>query len=400
MAHVLFQPLRLARRRPPDATQRILIVKFWGLGSITLLGPAIRVLRRRYPGARIDLLTMEGNVAYANRLGAFDQIMTLSLGNSYFSTICGIAGMLRRLRAERYDRLFDFEFLTHFSALVARLSRARWTAGYSSPAVWRGGFFDESVPFNRYWHVARNARSLTGGENGSDVTSEELIRPVPTSQGREDAARALGDPPTRANAPIIVVNVNAGSLALERRWPAEQFISLLNGLTGQSRASLRAGLSPGDCRIVMIGAGDEREYVESIRLKTISPDRIDNIAGRVGLDGLLGILERAHVVVSNDSGPLHIAATMNRPVVALFGPETPVMYAPLSDRHAVFYKPPACSPCINVHDNKLAVCHLGFPLCLERIAPDDVLSSIVAMLREPAPGGDGRNSGRVAETLL
>lgn len=377
------QPLRLTRRREPDTTKKVLVVKFWGLGSITLLGPAVRVLRRRFPDASIDLLTLSNNAAYARRLGGFDNILSLTLGESLPSTVSGIVKMLSEVRAQKYDRLFDFEFLTHFSSIIARLSNTRWTAGYSAPEVWRGGFFDESVPFNRYWHVARNARSLAGGENGLNITYEELLKPTPTDAGRDEFARVAADGSVPAGRPTVIVNSNAGRLALERRWPVDNFITLLNGLLGETRGSLRASLGPCSVRIIMIGSGDEREYVEKIRMQTIAPDRIDNFAGKLTIDGLLALLEKAALVISNDSGPLHIAAAMDRPVIALFGPETPVMYAPLSSKHTIFYRPPACSPCINVHDNKLATCHLGRPLCLERIGADEVLDAAASML-EPA----------------
>lgn len=385
LAHVALQPLRLVPRRPPEVTKRVLVVKFWGLGSITLLGPAVQVMRRRFPEATIDLLTLSNNAFYARRLGAFDHVFSLSLGNGLPATAAGIVKMLREVRARNYDRLFDYEFLTHFSALVARLSNAKWTAGYSAPEVWRGGFFDEVVPFNRYWHVARNARSLAGGENGRDIAVDELSRPTPTDDGRREAALALADGPVPPSRPIIVVNANAGQLALERRWPSENFVNLLNGLCGETRGSLRASILPESVRIVMTGAPDEREYVEGIRQRTMAPDRIDNFAGKLTIDGLLGLLERTALLISNDSGPLHIAAAMDRPVIALFGPETPVMYSPLASRNVVFYRPPACSPCINVHENKLATCHLGHPLCLERIGADEVLSAASELLKTAAP---------------
>jgi len=378
---LLLQPLRWRPRRNPANVRRVVIVKFWGIGSITMLGPAVRVLRRRFPEAQVDLLTLESNAAYARRLGAFDDVMALRLGDSIPGVVAGIVKMLLALRSRKYDRLYDCEFFTHFSALVALLSKARWTTGYSAPEVWRGGFFEETVPFNRYWHVARNARCLAGGENGEDVRAEDLLRPTPTDNGRDELARALADGPVAADRPIVAVNVNAGQLALERRWPAEHFVELLNSLLGQTRASVREGVRPSDCRIVMVGSPDEREYVESIRLRTLDPDRIDNFAGRLSIDGLLALFERSGVVVTNDSGPLHIAAAMRRPIVALFGPETPVMYAPLAPLRVVLYKPPPCSPCINVHENKLATCHLGHPLCLERITPDEVLSATLQMLR-------------------
>lgn len=386
-ACALLQPLRLAPRRIPRETRRVLVVKFWGLGSLTLLGPAVRVLRERFGDAAIDLLTLESNAAYARRLGGFDEVVPLRLGDSAASTAAGIVRMLRELRRRRYDRLFDFEFFTYFSALIARLSRARWTAGYSAPEVWRGDFFDELVPFNRYWHVARNARSLAGGENGRDVAPADFLRPTPTDAGRAEADRALADGSVAARRPLVIVNPNAGTLALERRWPKESFVSLLNGLTGQSRGSVRWSIGPDDLRVALIGAADERDYTESIRLACARPDRVDNLAGALSIDGLLALMERSAVVVTNDSGPLHLASAVGRPLVALFGPETPVMYGPLGGAATVFYKPPACSPCINVHENKLASCHLGHPLCLERIFPDEVLAACVAKLRAPEPAG-------------
>jgi ADP-heptose:LPS heptosyltransferase len=263
---------------------------------------------------------------------------------------------------------------------VARLSRARWTVGFSAPEVWRGGFFDEVVPFNRYWHVARNARSLAGGENGEAVKFSELIRPASTEAGRSEARRRLADGPIRPSRPLVVVNVNAGQLALERRWPKEHFVALLNGLLGLTEASARHGLEPEGLRIVLAGAPDEREYVEGIRQALLAPELVENAAGDLTLDGLVALLEGAALLVSNDSGPLQVGAALGRPVVALFGPETPVMYAPLSPGATVLYRPPACSPCINVHDNKLATCHVGHALCMEKIEPEEVLAEAARIL--------------------
>lgn len=394
IAGAVLQPLRLMPRRAPSEVRRLVVVKFWGIGSITLLGPAVRVLRRRFPSAAIDLLTLEANAPYARRLGAFDDVVALDLGDTWRTTAFGIARMLRQVRVRRYDRLYDFEFLTHFSAIVARLSRARWTVGFSAPEVWRGGFFDETVPFNRYWHVARNARSLAGGENGEDVKFDELIRPASTEAGREEARRCLADGPVPSARPLVVVNPNAGELALERRWPPTRFAALLNGLLGLTDAAERLSIAPDSVRVVLIGSQDERAYVEDLRQRTRAPERIENLAGRLSFDGLVALLEGAALLVSNDSGPLQVGAALGRPVVALFGPETPVMYAPLGERATVLYRPPACSPCINVHDNKMATCHVGHALCMESIEADEVLAAAARTLT-PALSTARSRAGRL-----
>jgi ADP-heptose:LPS heptosyltransferase len=76
---------------------------------------------------------------------------------------------------------------------------------------------------------------------------------------------------------------------------------------------------------------------------------------------------------------MHLAAAIGAPTLGLFGPETPVMYGPLGLRARALYRPPACSPCINVHDNKVASCIYGEPQCLMSISVDEVHESARAL---------------------
>jgi ADP-heptose:LPS heptosyltransferase len=161
----------------------------------------------------------------------------------------------------------------------------------------------------------------------------------------------------------VVLNANAGQLSLERRWPRESFAAL-------ARALVEEDLSP----VVLIGSPSEREYVAPIAAWTqdLGSMRID-LTGELSLDELAALLEGAQAVVSNDSGPMHIAASLRAPVVGLFGPETPVLYAPLGVRARFLWRPPVCSPCINVHENKVANCVRGRPECLTNLSVEEVL---------------------------
>src|SRR5881392_3387604 len=81
-ACALLQPLRWFARRPkpePESFERLLLIKFWGIGSLQLLTPAVRVLRRCHPRARLCLLTLRENEAFARGLGAFDEVLTLDV---------------------------------------------------------------------------------------------------------------------------------------------------------------------------------------------------------------------------------------------------------------------------------------------------------------------------------
>jgi lipopolysaccharide heptosyltransferase II len=380
LACAALEPFRIARgrRREPADVRSILAVKFWGLGSLTLLGPALRRLRERHPGARIDLLTLRGNEAFSRRLPILRETLTLDLGGGPLRLARSFVSLVIELRRRRYDLLVDFEFFTRFSAALAYLSGARWTVGFWSPHVYRGRFHDVRVPFNRYRHVARNFRALAGGDDGATVDASDLLRPRFGREVRERVARILARRGLPDDRPLVVVNPNAGDLALERRWPAGHFVSLVDRLVRPSGTGrLRHGAA-----VVWIGSPSERAYVESLRARLEDPDSTHDLAGVLSIEELLALLERADLLVTNDSGPLHLASPLGTPTIALFGPETPVLYAPLNPRARVFYRPPPCSPCINVHENKMLTCYFSQAICLSEILPEEVAAAAASALEE------------------
>jgi lipopolysaccharide heptosyltransferase II len=369
VACAALQPLKLVRERPVETpAKKVLAIKFWGIGSVQLLTPAVATLRRKHPFAEISFLTLAANRELAERLGAFDRVLTVEVESGGWARVAArIAGLLRALRREGFDVVYDFEFFTRFSSVVALVTGAPRRHGFESPRVWRGSFHTEVSLFNRYWHVARNFRVLAGGENGRNLTADELR---PLQYGEREEARAVGRLERhglRDGAPFVVLNPNAGSLSLERRWPPARFVELAQRF-----------LAAQDWSVVLIGAGSEREYAQAIAERVKSP-RCFSLAGELSIAELVVVLARAAVVVSNDSGPMHVAAAIGAPTVGLFGPETPVMYGPLGLRARALYRPPACSPCINVHDNKVASCIHGEPQCLMALSVEEVHAAAVAL---------------------
>lgn len=381
VACAALQPLKLVRERAPESpAKKVLAIKFWGIGSLQLLTPAIRTLRKRHPFAEIAFLTLSDNREFAEGLRAFDRVLTLDVASGGWARVAlRIARLLRELRDERFDAVYDFEFFTRFSSVVALVTGAPRRHGFESPRVWRGSFHTDVSLFNRYWHVARNFRVLAGGEDGRNLTADDVS---PLQYDEKDEARAvalLERRGLREGAPFAVLNPNAGSLSLERRWPAPRFVELAHRLIASEKWS-----------IALIGSKAEREYTGAIA-ERVGDARCVNLAGELGVPELVYVLSRASVVVTNDSGPMHVAATIGAPTLGLFGPETPVMYGPLGLRARALYRPPPCSPCINVHDNKVASCIYGEPQCLMAIGVDEVhqaaraLASGVDFGLEPAP---------------
>ena len=181
----------------------------------------------------------------------------------------------------------------------------------------------------------------------------------------------LADDPRR----LVVVNPNAGDLAPERRWPVERFAAVAARLVRED-----------DARVVVTGTRAERDKTSAV-LRAAGPlpaGRLQDLGGALSIGALHALFLRADLVISNHSGPMHLAAAQGTPTLGLFGPETPVMYAPLGSHTRVHYAPPLCSPCINVHDAKVLSCIHGQPECLTRIEVEQVLASARELLEEQA----------------
>jgi lipopolysaccharide heptosyltransferase II len=365
---------------PPESVKRILVIKLWGMGSIVLASPMLERLRERHPGARIDFLTLHENLPILTLLPQVDRRITLELGRGIPAFLMQTIRLLLGLRRERYDLLYDLEFFTRYSAVFSSLVRARRSHGFSSQNQWRGYLHDVQVPFNAYHHVALNFLTLLRDDpmhpiDTAPISGDDALPALRVPEGTWEACRErlAADRAWRDEGRLVVVNPNAGDMALERRWPSARVGELLTHLA--SRRELV---------VVAIGAPSEREYVESVIQAARLEGRVVNAAGRIDIPQLVALLGRAAVVVTNDSGPLHLASAAGASTVALFGPETPTLYAPLrsraGQRHAVHYLKLACSPCMFVHDNKVLSCWFAQARCMTEILPAEVLASVEGLL--------------------
>ena len=167
-----------------------------------------------------------------------------------------------------------------------------------------------------------------------------------------------GDPPKD-----ICVNINAGVLSLNRRWPRDYFATLTREL-----------LNKYNVRIFLIGGEGDREYVNGLISELTDDPRVINTCGELSIKQLVGLFSECTMLISNDSGPLHLAYVVGLSTLSFFGPETPALYGPLGENHYVFYEDLFCSPCLNIYNSKLTHCKDN--VCLKNISPASVLKLI------------------------
>lgn len=370
------RPIRKKLARPAEgAPTRILLVKMWGIGSIILATPLLRSIRQTYPNARVDFLSLSQNRPILEILPWVDRVYTVSLDKGLFQFAVETVRLIGTLRRVRFDVVFDLEFFTFFSAILTFLIAPSESRGFGSNRHVRGRLHTSQAPFSSDSHVATNFEALLS-EPGVAI----IRRAAPhLPQIQQDAgiaqrvtARLAAHHSWLPDRPLVVANPNASDLALERRWPAGQFAELLRLIADEREVN-----------IALIGSRSERRHVESV-IAFSKRDDLINVAGELDLRELIELLRQATVLVTNDSGPLHLASAVGTATVSLFGPETPTLYGPLTStpnqEHIVHYERLQCSPCINVHANKEVLCWYAEARCMTSILPRDVAASISSIL--------------------
>ena len=372
-ARVLGRVLRRNHDVTPGSVRTIVVSKYLGMGSILQATPLIRSIRAAFPDATIIFLTTRGCRRLVERLEHVDAVMTIDDGG-LFGLVRTTLRVIAQLIGKRVDLFFDLELYSAYASVVSLLSLSRNRIGfYRESAQHKRGNYTHLMYFNTRSPI-RNIYLQLGRLVG--------CRPVePDRLGRiridpADRAEVAAKLPSGVGAGgYLVVNPNASDLMIERRWPVERFAALIDRL-----------LVGHDLPVILIGAPLERPYVAALADLTdrdgTSRGRVLNLAGSLSLGGLFALLEGARCVVTNDTGPMHMAWALGAPTVGLFGPVDPGHYGRAATDFQILYKPVYCSPC--VHEVDEPPC-MGDNVCMQRIGVGEVLDAVARVLSAPAP---------------
>jgi ADP-heptose:LPS heptosyltransferase len=204
------------------------------------------------------------------------------------------------------------------------------------------------------------------GIDGSDLV-------LPRIRINEAASGTLpGLPAASPHAEIICIDTNAGETSLDRRWSGDCFARTIDILQ----------LDNPDALFCLIGSVEERAYVEGVVEKMMfRSTRIVNLAGQLTLKELMALFSRARLLITNDSGPMHIAAAVGLSTVALFGPESPELYGPLGNKSINLFASLPCGPCLNMYNAKVFRCPINAK-CMRDISVEQVVDAVRVLLRE------------------
>lgn len=337
--------------------RNILVIKLRYIGDVLLATPALRALRDGFQDARLTVAVNRGTEPILKENPDVNEVLTVERGTS--GEPWRFVGELRRRCFDCVVDLTDGDR----SAILTRLSGAPVRIGFNEEHRWRGLLYTTVVQvpqgLHRVEHDLEAVRAL-----GIEPKAGPLVLHT-SSEDEREAARVLTDAGLNESGHERLVWLQPGARYWFKAWPAERFADLADRLAGTY-----------GCRVLIGGDTSERGIAESIRKQARSAPTV--LAGRTTLLQSAAIMRRCALFVGNDNGPMHMAAALGVPVVALFGPSDPAEWGPRGSRLRVLYKGLDCRRCFH------PTCNRGEDSCMKRISVDEVFTAAKELL---ASGG-------------
>ncbi len=339
--------------RMTDPVRRILLIKPSSLGDIVHAMPTLAALRERFPHAEVTWLVKRQWAPLVEVIAGVDRVCAVDRGLS------GWLGRVPELRAAGFDLVVDLQGLFRSGAMAGLTGCVR-RVGFANAREGSPFFYTQRVvapatsmhAVDRYLLVAE----ALGATRPAMPRFEFMDRP----EDRQAIDRVLAGAGIDGASPWVAMNVSARWET--KRWPPQHFAETAD------RLAERYGL-----RVVLMGGPAERP--ESLAVAGRMRTKAVDLTGQTPVGLLPGLLRRASLLLTNDSGPMHIAAAVKTPVVALFGPTDPVKTGPYGQGHVVLSHAVECRPCMRRDCTRAVALE-----CLTAVQPEQVVQAVVQQL--------------------
>ncbi|HTF99592.1 MAG TPA: lipopolysaccharide heptosyltransferase II [Nitrospirota bacterium] len=348
------------------AARKILVLRYRFIGDTVLTVPFLRSLRAAFPSAHIDLMIepFSGSVLegcpYIDRIIPFEmRTIHQYSSRSDQGKIAGYLRMRKRIREERYDAAFVLK-RSFSSALLVWAAGIRRRIGFATEG--RSMLLTDPVPYRHDQHEVENFLDCL---RAVDVSiSSKHLELWPSTEADTAVHRMFGAQGWKSDDLKIIIHAAASLQA--KQWPLERFGAVMKSLQERYGA-----------RFIYTGAAGDAPLYEGI--EAYGPFRGLNLCGKSDLRSNLSVYRAADLFFGVDSGPMHMAAAVGVPVVALFGPTDERKWGPWGDGHSVLTKRLSCYPCKphKCADNE----------CMKQISADDALAAVEKKIHELCRAG-------------
>jgi ADP-heptose:LPS heptosyltransferase len=328
---------------PLSHVSSFLLIRPGGIGDAVLLVPVIERLRDLFPAARIVVLAEKRNCGAFALCPGIDRVLCYDRPRELFAAL-----------ASNSDVVIDSEQWHRLSALVARIAPSQLKIGYATNE--RQRLFTHPVTYSHENYELDSFFALLkplGIEPPATILSPFLTIPTVDQETADNMLGNLRD--------VAFVALFPGASIAERCWVTENFRQLAGRFVAEGLA------------VVVVGGKEDiaagRAIVDGLSAL--------NLAGKTSLSETAGILKRSQLLVSGDSGVLHLGVGLGTPTVSLFGPGIAAKWAPRGERHAVIDHKLPCSPCTRF--GTTPPCPIGAK-CIQDITVDEVFMAAQELL--------------------
>jgi len=339
----------------------ILIIRLSAIGDVVHALAMVAPLKKKYPGCRITWVIEEETANLLEHYPGIDRVI-ISRRRRWLRQVRGgqpvkalrqAAAFVKMLRSDRYDLVLDFQGLLK-SGLIAFLSRSQRKIGYRNAREMSPLFYSEKAPATDFNDHALNRHQVILNHLG---IKDPAVSFAPFYSRRDEDKidqlfRSL-DIDCRKN--LVVVHPCAGWPT--KVWPKQKVAGLCDRLIDEQ-----------SCAVVLAGSYAEAGFLNEI--VNLANNRLVSLAGKTKLTELAGLMARADLAVSTDSGPMHLACAVGTPVVAIMGSTAPWRTGPFGDRYTVIRKELFCSPCYQKKK-----CPLSHHRCMAEISVEEVFKT-------------------------
>lgn len=340
----------------------ILVLRYRFIGDTLLTVPFLRNLRRAHPGARIDMVVAPYSsdvligTPYVDEFIVYDPPTVHADSSGQHRSFGDKARFIGSLREKGYDRAYVLK-RSFSSAVIALLSGARERIGFDTEK--RGFLLTKKVPYRHDRHEIQNFLSILAAD-GIPVTDDYLEAWLSEDEifraSRFLAESGIGEDQK-------VVGIHPFTANMRRAWHEDNFIDLANHIQHKQGA-----------RVIIFGGKREIPLGKTFE-ERIDPPPIVAV-GKTSLRESMALLSRCALLVCNDSGIMHLAAALHVPLIALFGPQSPVKFGPWGDDCTVVYKHFDCSPCQQKFFTECDPSERMKPMCMETITTEEVIAIV------------------------
>jgi heptosyltransferase-2 len=325
--------------------KNIAVIRLWTLGETILTLPLLKQIKQEFPHAKLSIICTTKNKSIFEKTNLADEILLFSPSALNLLT-----------KYKKYDITIDTEPWLNIAGILT-FYLGKISLGYTNKIT--KILLTKKIRWNPDIHEVDNFLEILRLINIKPIKFKKLPSLIIPKNNPIKLPK---------NKKIIGVHMGTGSFGKSRRWSALNWAALIDKLTKIYNPT-----------IVFIGTQEDKKMIELVKKNIKDKSNIIDISGK-DLGTTLSVMSKFNLMITSDTGPMHLSASLGIKTIGLFGPTTPVRFRPYGDNYFIYHKV-SCSPCINIHKgSKVPECkykntkYANF--CMKLIKPSEILNLI------------------------